>query len=605
MLDGIIRNSDNSYELLKVIDGKLGAFHVSKDGFSKPDSKYINDVLNKLHFNSNCIYLTDVDGYSIYYDKETGFKHFMREEKEDFEMFVRANGKDAIMYLSSDSENKGRKPGKKIARVFVISALSITIMLGSFDIFHFREMYGVNEDLIVLGIHSAPDLYDMYKNGPMDYMDAIEAINESDFDAIDKQLLGNEELLKLVFKYYKGTPMEYTANAKFSDIKLRIYNGDEGEIESKNYGYYSIYEPNVLNVHKDSRSSTLVHEFMHLLQADGCYYAYLDEAVATLMTEEFYNLDSLSYPDAVDNLKLLISIVGPEPIYKLMFGGDDSCLLGIFRDNLTNDEVISLVEELHNSPSNTKESEQYQFIRESLFKLYKNMYGSDISDNAELSLLFLNEEANDSYSPLYLNVYKIMNDGDERSILINDEMGKHTLVRLGYLKALSKEYYQKNISYDEYIQLDLEDREEVTFKDSFSKDMINGCILEKECISTFYLLDNPVKRDDYLTETGYDKHSIKELPGKKISLVEAFETGDVEATLRKEKSEITDMEGWTYSATKSPLYVSNNPNVTVLKTGEVLYTTESMKAKFSDQYSRIGEGVNDSIKVAVKNKKES
>ncbi len=600
MLDGIIRNSDNSYELLKVIDGKLGAFHVSKDGFSKSDSKYINTVLNKLRFNSNCIYLTDVDGYSIYYDKETGFKHFMKEGKEDFEMFVRANGKDATMYLSSDSENKKYKPGKKIARAFGISALSITIMLGSFDIFHIREMYGVNEDLIVLRIHSATDLYDMYKTGPMDYMDAIEAINDSEFDAIDKQLLGNEELLKLVFKYYEGTPMKYTANAKFNDIKLKVYNGDEGEREAQNYGYYSIFEPNVLNVHKDSRSSTLVHEFIHLLQADGCCYSYLNEAVATLMTKEFYNLDSSSYPDAVDNLKLLISIVGPEPIYKLVFSGDDSDLLKIFRDNLTNDEVISLVDELRSSPSNTKESEQYQYVRESLFKLYKNMYGSDISDNAELALIFLNEDSNDNYSPLYLNVYKILNDGDERNILINDDNGKRILVGIGYLNVMSREYYKKDISYDEYTQLNLEDREEVTFRDSFSKDMINGCILEKEGVSTFYRLDSPVRRDDYLTETGYDKESIKKLPGEKISLVKAFETGDVEATLRKEKSDITDMEGWTYCDIKSSLYVSTNPNVTVLKTGEVLYTVESMKAKFSDQYSRIGERVNDSIKIAVK-----
>lgn len=60
------------------------------------------------------------------------------------------------------------------------------------------------------------------------------------------------------------------------------------------------------------------------------------------------------------------------------------------------------------------------------------------------------------------------------------------------------------------------------------------------------------------------------------------------------------MEGWTYCDIKSSLYVSTNPNVTVLKTGEVLYTTESMKAKFSDQYSRVGERVDDSIKIAVK-----
>ena len=84
------------------------------------------------------------------------------------------------------------------------------------------------------------------------------------------------------------------------------------------------------------------------------------------------------------------------------------------------------------------------------------------------------------------------------------------------------------------------------------------------------------------------------------AMLKAFETGDVEATLRKEKSDITDMEGWTYCDIKSSLYVSTNPNVTVLKTGEVLYTVESMKAKFSDQYSRIGERVDDSIKIAVK-----
>ncbi len=496
MLDGIIRNSDNSYELLKIIDGKLGAFHVSKDGFFKSDNKYIITVLNKLRFNSNCIYLTDSHGYSIYYDKETGFKHFIKEEKEDYEMFFRTNGRDVTMYLASDLEKRKSKKRKKVVRAFEITALSITIILGSLDVFHFSEKYGVSEELIVLNVYSGEDLYNMYTIGPMNYMEAIDEINESEFDAVDKQLLGNEELLKLVFKYYKNTPMEYTANYKFNDIKLKVYTSDEGEREAQNYGYYSIFEPNVLHVREDSRSSTLVHEFIHLLQADGNYYSYLNEAVATLMTKEFYNLDSQSYPDAVDNLKLLISIVGPEPIYKLVFGGDDSDLLEILRDNLSDEEMINLVTELRNSPSNSKDSEQYKFIRERLFKLYKNMYGSDISDNAELALIFLNEESNDNYSPLYLNVYKIMDDSDERSILIHEDVGKSVLVRLGYLN---------------------------------------------------------VKRNDY--NTSYNE------------------------------------------------YVSVNPNVLVLKTGEVLYTTSSMKSKFYDQYFRISEGVIDTSKVITKNNK--
>ena len=594
MLDGIIKNNDNSYELLKIIDGKLSATHVSKDGFSKSDSKYIESIFSKMFFNSNCIYLTDENGYSIYYDKETGLRHFLRDSIEDMEMFIRFNGKDSIMYLDDDKKSKGNW----MIRTFQISLLSVVIIFGSLDLLCFHNAFSTDEDAIIKRMYSAEDRDNMYDAGPMDYKEAIELINSSDLDDIDKQLLTSEEILKLAFKYYKGTPMEYTANLKFNGLRVEKYNGDEGELEARTLGYYSALTPNVLNIRKDADGDTLVHEFIHLLQADGPSYRYLDESVAALMTTEYYDILSNSYPDAVDNLKLLINIVGPEPILKLVFGGDDTDLLKIFKDNLSPNEVSDLVKELHNAPEG-KDSEQYSFVRNSLFKLYENIYGSSVSDNLDLSLLFLSksEYFNSSYNICYLNIGRVMNTGDEHYFLINDDVNKEILVRLGYLDYRDNNYFKKDIFYQEYVQLDKKDKKNVTFTDNYSLDSLFGCVIQNDCdTTTFYLLDEPVEKDDYLTLEGYDKDLIRKLPGKEILLTEAFEEGYVNAYLRKSGYEITNMEGWSYSDTVFGEEVSNNPNV-ICENGTVLYCAKSIKLKFSEQYNRISEGVIDNKSV--------
>lgn len=588
MLDGIIKNKDNSYELLKIIDGKLNAIHVSKNGFSKSDSKYIENIFSKMFFNSNCIYLTDDDGYSVYYDKETGLRHFLRDSIEDMEMFIRFNGKDSIMYLDDDKKNKRNW----MIRTFQISFLSVVIIFGSLDLLYFHNAFSNDEDAIIKRMYSAEDRDTMYDAGPMDYKEAIELINASDLDDIDKQLLTSEEILKLVFKYYKGTPMEYTANLKFNGLRVEKYNGDEGELEARTLGYYSALTPNVLNIRKDAGGDTLVHEFIHLLQADGPAYRYLDEAVAALMTTEYYDILSDSYPDAVDNLKLLINIVGPEPIFKLVFGGDDTDLLKAFKDNLSSDEVSDLVEWLHKAPEG-RDSEQYSFIRDSLFKLYENIYESSVSDNLDLSLLFLStaEYFNSSYNIYYLNIGRIMNSSDEHYFLINDEANKDILVRLGYLSYRDNDYFKKNISYQEYEQLDQDDKKNVTFTDNYSLDNLFGCVIQDDCdTASFYLLDEVVDKDEYLTLDGYDKDLIRTLPGKEILLTEAFEKGYVNGCLRKSGYEITDMEGWDYSDTVFNEEVSNNSNV-ICKDGNVLYCAKSIRLKFSSQYNRISEGV--------------
>lgn len=599
MLAGVIKNSDNSYELLKVIGDKLEAVHVSSFGFSKSDSKYINNILNKLYFNSNCVYLTEKDEYKVYYDRETGFKHFMIDGEEDFEMFIKANSKDAVMYLSDDKDKS--KNNKRVVRVLEVSALSIAILFGAYTLPILKNIAGVSEDLLVWRIYSADERDDMYDAGIVDYEKALELIAASDLEPIDKQILGNEELLKLVFKYYKDTPMEYTANMKFNGLRVEEYTADDGELEAETFGYYSILTPNVLNVRTDSDTSTLIHEFIHLLQADGCYYHYLDEAVASLMTSEYFYVDRLSYEDAVDNLKLLMNIVGPEPIFKLVFGGDDSDLLKIFRDNLLPSEMSDLVKSLRERPENDMDSCQYHLIRESLFKLYKNIYGNDISEDLDLSLLFLSDSRtlNNNCRICYLNVGRVMEEDNGYIFLVNTDTDKQKLADLGYIVIKDCEYFKKDISYEDYLNLGSKDRSKIIFNDDFSSDMLSGCIINNSHnTSVFYLLDDSVVKDEYITEEGCDVVSIRNLPGREISLVAAFEDGYIDASLVKERREISNLDGWNYYYTVFGECTSVNSDI-ICNGNDVLYCTKGMMKKFPEQYSRICDGVIDSDKIST------
>lgn len=105
MLVAIIKNIDRTYEYLYEIQGKLISFHIDKDGFSLSNDPYINTIISKFKYNSSCEYLTDFKNYKVYYDSLTGFKHFISNGVENYEMFFKFNGIDARCY--KDGQKKG------------------------------------------------------------------------------------------------------------------------------------------------------------------------------------------------------------------------------------------------------------------------------------------------------------------------------------------------------------------------------------------------------------------------------------------------------------------------------------------------------------------
>lgn len=337
MLVAIIKNIDRTYEYLYEIQGKLISFHIDKDGFSLSNDPYINTIISKFKYNSSCEYLTDFKNYKVYYDSLTGFKHFISNGVENYEMFFKFNGIDARCY----------KDGQKrdiYSKLFAILGVSVILTYAGFT-----SLVGLKYDTNIYYAthtsHNITELTEMYKNEKLDYKDAINSINSSNLPDGVKAVISDESFLKLIFSYYENSPLEYTSSLKFNDLKLERFKEDNRQDENTK-GYYDSFTPNVLyskeGQSKDEEIPTLIHEFIHLLQAEGNSYYYLNEAVAELMTSELLESSPVTYFDAIENLKLLINIIGPEPIYELSFGGDDTSLNNILKSNLTNKEVITL-----------------------------------------------------------------------------------------------------------------------------------------------------------------------------------------------------------------------------------------------------------------------
>ena len=217
MLDGIIRNPDNSYELLKIIDGNIGVIHVSKDGFSKPDHEYVNNVLDKFLFNNNCQFIKKQKEYDIYLDFETEFIHYMKDGKEDFEMFFQFNGKPSILFDDDDSKKQLKEKLNKFLNVFMISSCCVIATITVIEAYLLTHRT-VDLDTSISRIYSSATIEEIYQD-ILDYPKAIDLINNTSVNLTEKQkeALTNQDFLQDVFHYYEGTSMQYLANLKYNN----------------------------------------------------------------------------------------------------------------------------------------------------------------------------------------------------------------------------------------------------------------------------------------------------------------------------------------------------------------------------------------------------
>lgn len=483
MLVGMIKNPDNSFEYLNLINGRLFCTHLGKDGFKPSNLDYIQSLVKKLFLNDNCSYLEKYNGYRVYFDNETKFKHFVKDGKENLELFYVFNGQDAILY-----DNSWKDKALNTAKIFLLAAgCAIILRYGIFLVGELRTPLapaGYDINIAMKNIYSAEEISQMYDNGKITYQDAIDYIYSSNLDDEMKTFLANEDLLRDVFSYYKGTPLEYSAFLKFNGINIKYKCiekmgtlGEYNELEPSTLYISDIFTPNPsdnkyneylfsIMGDKDVIDGAFLgvvgHELGHLIQAEGSPWKYLLESAAELLAHEYFGTDIRAYYSGVKNLKLLTEIIGPDSIMKLLFSGDDSEFINILKNNLSQDEYAKLATYLQRADILDEHPKENKEIQGLLCTLYKNIYGKDISEDP--NILFDLRYAKYSFDgksrdPFYYEqiYYLNVNNMDGQTEYTIYDIDIDYLVEIGLVKKENMGLYEKEISLDEYKKLSSED----------------------------------------------------------------------------------------------------------------------------------------------------
>ena len=582
MLDGIIKNQDNSYELLRVVNGHIGVLHITKNGCSSSNLEYIKSLLDKLILNKDCIYLKKFDGYNVYYDPKTKLQHFIKDNKEDYNMMLRVNGRDTLMYYLLDENNK-----ISIRFMCILMSLLASWLVVSPNLIESYSNNHLIEDINqIAGEYQNIDITNIYNMRSMNYQNIIDCINNSQISESEKKILLNKDLLQDITKYYKNTPMEYISNLKFRNFSIELF--DRLENNNNIFGYTKWSTPNVIYLRNDlseeKKKDTLEHEWIHILQSDQIGYYNITEPLAELITYEYYGAPITAYNSAISILKLLIDIIGPEPVMKLAFGGNIAEFEKILNDNLDLNDAELLINYFNNRPSTAAQYSDDLFdlsnIKNILFKLYNNIYGHSIMDDSDLNLLYNDKLEDIIYSDnYYLNPRKMSDTIEGQSFNVN------SFIKAGMIKKETKIKYYKRLSYQEYKMLSLDLSNNFKFNNIIpdSKFVYGISIYNEELnIYNFYLLKEPLLKENYI-----NWNETRTYPGKIISIDEALKKGYVISELIKNKENIDDLSSWYTNGIVSEEYESLNSNIYNIGVHKLTFSIPSIKSRFPDQYERM------------------
>ena len=349
-------------------------------------------LLKKYFFNrKNEVYLYNQDGYKVYKDKETGHKHFYKNNRQDYKKFFKENGISAIMYASSS------KKDIYIACALIVAGQAI-MYISDFIPDKLNEQLENNSQ----NQDSEKEIDFIEENNTLVAIDTdyiINSIRNSPYlTTTAKKRLINTEFFQKLSNIPVTEDRMMSLSEKLTDIEIKEFEEDQEQENSRRekkdlariIGYYNALTPNIIYVDTLDNWDTINHEFIHLLQDDNQYY-YIREAFAELLCEEYYGYPVDSYQPQVTRIKVLREIIGEQPIWELNFSGSTKSFENILKDYLSTEEATELLELFQTPPSSYTNSQQEQInsqIDELLSQLYYNMYNRPIESNTTINQIY-------------------------------------------------------------------------------------------------------------------------------------------------------------------------------------------------------------------------
>ena len=396
MLIGII---DKGYEQIHIKEnnGKVSFIKVN-DKVSCLTKEEALNVLKEIFNTNNLKYLESNNEYDIYLDLANN-KRYFKNGIEDFKMFYDNNGMNAVLY----SKN-GLKTFQKIMTVVVGVNISIIIALTNNGVMNFLVNY-VNTNASYeqkVAIEDFRDKFFKFENSIVydetkyDYLESSQQledyINEStNMQEFDKTCLKNEDYFNFVLNIVDEQSKIYDLPDRFKDMSVRYYNDKTNESWENAAGYYT-NGTNTLNVKETYINDAylykdiLDHEFIHLTQT-GLSYCYIKEALAEILSTEFYGTDIDAYLNIVKNVKLLIEGIGPDAVLNAVFSHDTTKFENSIREYLDEQDTQELLnlfrmQDIYTDKRKEADDKVYNLV----MKLLKNKYNEN---NAEIDPIIL------------------------------------------------------------------------------------------------------------------------------------------------------------------------------------------------------------------------
>ena len=266
----------------------------------------------------------------------------------------------------------------------LINKLSLYILLGSLVGISSEKIF--SEEKLIFTEHTieltSNDLENYIKTSNSLSIEEKEYLYNSDFFKDVLSTINTSEYMK----------REYLRRFMNIDIKSFAYDNIRN-------GFYNPNEPNCLYVAEyndlnTSTKDTIAHEFVHLCQYHPSKYNFLIEATAEIISNEYFNSTSINaYLEEVKSLKVLMEIIGPEPIWNYVFTGDFSAIKKqvkpYLKDNEYKDFLLCLQIDTEDNISRAIHTKR---LNEILDILYFNKNNIDIKNDLVISLTRYKQE---------------------------------------------------------------------------------------------------------------------------------------------------------------------------------------------------------------------
>lgn len=423
MFDIIIKqNKKESY--IKFEDTKIKGFNV-QNGVVTPLTIEEVNIINLLKLGDDKSYLGKENDYDVYLDNISGLKHYFKNSKEDIEATWLYNGEDALIYkdfILEKSRDKVKKIKLKnstliISSIFFCSIVASSIIITSRTTYSsvisnnsnfntIRENSTISENSTV-SENSAEEI-----TLPSNDIVTLEQIqfyidNNDKLTEEEKEMVNNTKLLEDIIPYYENTNMNVLIPLKFNELQVFYYYAEPKKDENTNgyvgveAAFYSPLTPDKLYVNtyfgKENRYDDKVHEYVHLLQVEHeCRY--IIEASAEIISCEYdAKCVNNAYREPVKNTKILMEMIGPKPIWKVCFSGDETDLVNAIKANLEEEKANKLIDLLKEKPGSDQIENLDTDITALLSEMYTNMYGEDMKTNPFINCLLGNGQMHSRY----------------------------------------------------------------------------------------------------------------------------------------------------------------------------------------------------------------